>query len=138
MRFYEIAMFIVLLNVSIMMVNALNIFPSVPNTITQDQGMINTLNSTARNYDPNVPPSGVETGGFGALVWGTFNALNLVTGLLGQVAFGVSGTLYGLIGCSASSCGSGIVTVVNLINLMIVAIYALAIGQLLAGRYMEG
>lgn len=137
MRFYDIAMFIILINVSILLVGETHIFPNFP---TFNSPSAVNVSQVAGNVNNTVVGAmGTDTSSFFAFIFGVIAAINIFIGILSTTLFGVSGLVLW-----AFNCGTACPANLSYINLfssiiwwIVTIIYGIAIVQILAGRYVE-
>lgn len=134
MRFYDIAVFVICLNVAVTIVSSTNIFPGLAPPQLFD---VEAIASTAGTYGAiNSSAAGSDTSGFFAFIFAPLKAIEMFVNLIYSVTFGLSSTVYWAFNCF-NSCPLYVQGFATGINSFILILYAIAIIQILSGRYLE-
>jgi hypothetical protein len=134
MRFYDIIIFLVLVNVSVMIVSATNIFPNM-----QSIGNPINVSDIARQAQAfNAAPGGNELTSFFAFVYGALAVITTIINLFANALFGFPYFIYWAFNCGSAGCSLGYINLfADAVFWMVCILYGIALAQILSSRYIE-
>jgi hypothetical protein len=135
MRFFDIAIFIICLNIAVTIVGSTAIFPDLhPPQLFN----VTTMGETAGNYGAiNSSAAGADTSGFFAFIFAPLKAIELFVNLIFSVTAGTSVLVLWIFNCQTGTCPGYISLFAGFVASLIYIIYAIAIIQILSGRFVE-